>query len=164
MATASLPTARHTSPTQAAAALIPAAAPKDLPQTSAQAPAVKGAGQAATRKVALASAAEAVQQVKPVRKRGRIGDPSGEPTAAEEAQTRGETKLGRKRAKNEGVNEGSPPTGNTLLAEAAAVALPATEQKVPLKTMVPDSQVCDSYTFCFLCLIILSHCRLAHSL
>ncbi|DBA97466.1 TPA: hypothetical protein ACH3X1_015181 [Trebouxia sp. C0004] len=158
VAIASPSTARHPSPTQAAASPIPAAASKDLPQPYAQAPAVKGVGQAATKKVA--SAAEAAQQVKPVHRRGRKGDPSSEPTAAEAAQTRGKTKVGRKRARNEEVNEGSPPTGNPLLAEAAAVALPLTEQKVPLKTMVPDSQACNSYTFCSCCLTMQSHCQL----
>lgn len=106
---------------------------------------------AANAQHALPEAAPAAsqQQTRGVRKSSRKGSGSAEQSAAAEAPLAGQGKAGRKRARNEDRSQGGvaaagetpPKTGSALLAEAAAVALPQTEQKASPKTMMNPSRV-----------------------
>lgn len=107
---------------------------------------------AATAKQAQLVAVQATPQeeAKPATRRGKRRDESAEQAAAEEAEPHKQARAGKKRVRDEesghegvatAAGKTSPQSGRALLAEAAAMPLPQTEQKTAMKTMIPDSQV-----------------------
>lgn len=92
------------------------------------------------------------QQAQPLKRKSKQALQSADAAIAPEGLAQGQTRAGKKRARDEesgqegevaaATADRASPTGRGLLAEAVAMPLPPTEQKPAMKTMIPDSQVC----------------------